>query len=81
MRLVTRLKWSGWSVGSPITADQLEQDTNLRTVYSGQDWEEFKLILRPGDELREVRYKVQHGVAIFRQGVLTATYLPMLVMT
>lgn len=68
-------------MGSPTTIEHLETDISLKEMFSGPDWEQFKLTLQSGDELRQVGYNIELGIAVFRQGVLISTFLPVIVMT
>ena len=68
-------------MGSPTTIEHLENDISLKEMFSGPDWEDFKLTLQSGDELRQVGYNVELGIAVFRRGVLISTFLPVIVMT
>ena len=74
---VSQLQRLGWDVGPATAVEKLEQDNSSSKIYSGQDWGKFKSILRPGDELREVRGNNQAGVAIFRQDIFVEAFLPM----
>jgi hypothetical protein len=77
---LSQLKRMGMELGDPTTVETLEQSPSVKAAYSGDDWEQFKLLLQPGDELRELSYKIEYGVAIFRHGNCVASFMPVLVM-
>ena len=74
-----QLERLGWVFGDLTTIEELEGLPDSDT-YAGRNWQQFKVLLQPGDELRYVEYKAEAGVAIFRRQMYVASFLPVVVL-